>query len=94
MRSIGVGFAHSVIAYISTLRGMSRIDVNREKLHADLDSNWEVLAEPIQTVMRKYDVAWMSALGERTAMCVSGGRGAGTCNKTMDSCCWSLGRAV
>ena len=56
LRSIGVGFAHSLIAYNAVLKGLGRVDANLEKLDADLDSNWEVLAEPIQTVMRRYDV--------------------------------------
>lgn len=53
MRSLGSGFAHSLIAYKSTLKGLGRVQVNSERLDADLDSNWEVLAEPIQTVMRR-----------------------------------------
>jgi adenylosuccinate lyase len=57
MRNIGVGFAYSLTAYASTLKGLSRVDANQQALLADLDRNWEVLAEPIQTVMRKYDVA-------------------------------------
>ena len=56
LRSIGVGFAHSLIAYNAALKGMGKVDANRDTLAADLDSNWEVLAEPIQTIMRRYDV--------------------------------------
>ena len=56
LRSIGVGMAHSLVAYSATLRGLSRVDVNEDALRADLDNNWEVLAEPIQTVMRRYGV--------------------------------------
>ena len=56
MRSIGVGMAHSLVAYQATLRGLSRLDVNEEALQADLNKNWEVLAEPIQTVMRRHGV--------------------------------------
>ncbi len=56
LRTLGVGFAHSSIAYQSTLRGLGKLEINAEKLNADLDENWEVLAEPIQTVMRKYGI--------------------------------------
>lgn len=56
LRSVGVGFAHSIIAYQAVLKGISKIEANEERLLADLDQNWEVLAEPIQTVMRRYDI--------------------------------------
>ncbi len=56
LRNIGVGFAHSVIAYHATLKGLSKLSLAPEKLLADLDNSWEVLAEPIQTVMRRYNV--------------------------------------
>jgi len=56
MRSIGVGFGHSLVAYQATLRGLGRVEVNQAKLLEVLDDNWEVLAEPIQTVMRKYPI--------------------------------------
>ena len=56
LRNLGVGLAHSVIAYQSTLKGMSKLELNRAALLADLDSNWEVLAEPVQTVMRRYAI--------------------------------------
>lgn len=56
LRNLGVGVAHSVIAYQSTLRGISKLESNAQQLDADLDLNWEVLAEPIQTVMRRYGV--------------------------------------
>jgi len=56
LRNLGVGVGHSVIAYSSFLRGMSKLEVNQAVLAADLESNWEVLAEPIQTVMRRYGV--------------------------------------
>jgi len=56
MRSIGVGFGHSVVAYKATLRGLGRVEVNQPRLLEVLDDNWEVLAEPIQTVMRKYPI--------------------------------------
>ncbi len=56
LRNLGVGIAHSTIAYQSCLRGISKLEINSTALHADLDSNWEVLAEPIQTVMRRYGI--------------------------------------
>jgi adenylosuccinate lyase len=56
LRNIGVGLAHSVIAYEATLKGLSKLVIDTDKLHADLDNSWEVLAEAIQTVMRRYDV--------------------------------------
>jgi len=56
LRNLGVGVGHSVIAYSSFLRGMSKLEVNQAVLAADLEGNWEVLAEPIQTVMRRYGV--------------------------------------
>lgn len=49
MRSLGTGFGYSLIAYKSAQRGMSRVDVNIDAIKEDLDKNWEVLAEPIQT---------------------------------------------
>lgn len=56
LRNLGVSFAHCMIAYQSTLRGISKLQVNAEALNATLDNNWEVLAEPIQTVMRRYGI--------------------------------------
>ena len=53
LRNMGVGFGYSLIAIRSTLKGLGKLELNRERLAADLDANWEVLAEPIQTVMRK-----------------------------------------
>ena len=53
---MGVAFAHSLIAYSAALKGLSKVEVNTTALAADLDSNWEVLAEPIQTIMRMYNV--------------------------------------
>ena len=57
LRTLGVGFGHSMIAYQSLMRGLNKLEVNTVKLNADLDSAWEVLAEPIQTVMRRYGIA-------------------------------------
>ncbi len=54
LRNLGVGFAHSLIAYRSCLKGLSRIDVNQNALNSELEGAWSILAEPIQTVMRRY----------------------------------------
>ncbi|GAX74694.1 hypothetical protein CEUSTIGMA_g2142.t1 [Chlamydomonas eustigma] len=56
LRNLGVGAGHCLIAYASTLRGISKLQLNTASLAADLDNSWEVLAEPIQTVMRRYGV--------------------------------------
>ena len=56
LRNLGVGFAHALIAYGATLKGISKLEVNEANLAAELDSNWEVLAEPVQTVMRRYGI--------------------------------------
>lgn len=56
LRSSGTGFAHSLIAYHATLKGLSKLSINADALLRDLDNSWEVLAEPIQTVMRRYGV--------------------------------------
>jgi adenylosuccinate lyase len=57
LRNMGVALGHTLLAYDSCLRGLEKLEANRERLDADLDANWEVLAEPIQTVMRRYGVA-------------------------------------
>ncbi|NOT83342.1 MAG: adenylosuccinate lyase [Methylococcaceae bacterium] len=56
LRNIGVGIAHTSIAIQATLKGLSKLQLNAAMIDADLDANWEVLAEPIQTVMRRYGV--------------------------------------
>ncbi|MCW8885399.1 MAG: adenylosuccinate lyase [Motiliproteus sp.] len=56
LRNLGVGFGHSLIAYQATLKGISKLEVNAARLDQDLENSWEVLAEPIQTVMRRYDI--------------------------------------
>lgn len=56
LRNLGVGFAHAMIAYQATLKGMSKLEVNEANLLNELDNNWEVLAEPVQTVMRRYGI--------------------------------------
>lgn len=57
LRNMGVGFGYGMIAYASTLKGMSKLEINRARLAEDLNNSWEVLAEPIQTIMRRYNVA-------------------------------------
>ncbi|WP_298447628.1 adenylosuccinate lyase [uncultured Marinobacter sp.] len=56
LRNLGVGFAHSLIAYEATLKGLGKLEINPARLDEDLDNAWEVLAEPIQTVMRRYNI--------------------------------------
>ena len=56
LRNLGVGVAHSVIAYQSCLRGINKLEINPDALLNDLNANWEVLAEPVQTVMRRYGI--------------------------------------
>lgn len=56
LRNLGVAIGYSLIAYQATLKGISKLEANPEALAADLDQNWEVLAEPIQTVMRRYGI--------------------------------------
>jgi adenylosuccinate lyase len=56
LRNLGVGVAHSVIGYASVLRGIAKLDANPDRLQQDLDATWEVLAEAIQTVMRRHGV--------------------------------------
>jgi adenylosuccinate lyase len=57
LRNIGVAFGYTILAYDSCLRGLNKLEVNPERLAADLDATWEVLAEPVQTVMRRYGIA-------------------------------------
>jgi len=56
LRNIGVGFGYALLAYDSCLRGLNKLEVNPLRLEQDLDANWEVLAEPVQTVMRRYGI--------------------------------------
>jgi adenylosuccinate lyase len=56
LRNLGVAFGHCLVAYESCLRGLGKLEANPERLAADLDDAWEVLAEPVQTVMRRYGV--------------------------------------
>ena len=56
LRNLGVGAGYTQIAVASLLKGLGKLDINNTALSADLDNAWEVLAEPIQTVMRRHDV--------------------------------------
>jgi adenylosuccinate lyase len=56
LRNLGSGFGHVLIALDSLKRGIGKLEVNHAVIDADLDQNWEVLAEPIQTVMRRYGI--------------------------------------
>ena len=57
LRNIGLALGYSLVAYKSCLKGLDKIEVNQEKINIDLDSAWEILAEPIQTVMRKNGIS-------------------------------------
>mgnify|MGYP001082819519 FL=1 len=56
LRNMGVGLGYNLIAYASLEKGIGKLQLNNDRLAADLDSSWEVLAEPIQTVMRRYGI--------------------------------------
>lgn len=56
LRNLGTGFAYSLIAYRSNLKGLSKLELNAEAIDKDIDNCWEILAEPIQTVMRRYRI--------------------------------------
>ena len=56
LRNIGVGFGYALLAYDSCLRGLNKLEINPARMSEDLDATWEVLAEPVQTVMRRYGV--------------------------------------
>ena len=56
LRNIGTGLAHSLIAYRATMKGISKLELNAKAIDDDIDSCWEILAEPIQTVMRRYRI--------------------------------------
>ena len=56
LRNIGVALGYAALAYTSLLTGLNKLEINEEALAADLDASWEVLAEPIQTVMRRFGV--------------------------------------
>jgi adenylosuccinate lyase len=57
LRNMGVALGHTLLAYDSCLKGLAKLEADRERLEEDLDANWEVLAEPIQTAMRRYGIA-------------------------------------
>jgi adenylosuccinate lyase len=57
LRNMGVGLGYSLLGYDSCLKGLDKLEANPRRLAEDLDNNWEVLAEPIQTVMRRYGIA-------------------------------------
>ncbi|PAV10974.1 adenylosuccinate lyase [Arsenophonus sp. ENCA] len=56
LRNLGVGIGYAFVAYQATLKGLSKLEVNEQNLQTELDANWEVLAEAIQTVMRRYGI--------------------------------------
>ncbi len=56
LRNMGVGMAYSLIAYQATMKGLGKLEVNEPRILEDLNNSWEVLAEPIQTVMRRYNI--------------------------------------
>jgi adenylosuccinate lyase len=56
LRNMGVALGYSLLAYDACLRGLNKLEVNRERIELDLVDSWEVLAEPVQTVMRRYGV--------------------------------------
>ena len=56
LRNIGVAFGYATLAYASLATGLGKLELNRDALAADLDASWEVLAEPIQTVMRRFNI--------------------------------------
>lgn len=56
LRNMGVGLAYSMIAYSSAIKGLNKLEVNAAAIDADIDACWEILAEPIQTVMRRYRI--------------------------------------
>ena len=56
LRNVGVGIGYSILAYTSTLRGISKLEADEDRIASDLNEHWEVLAEPVQTVMRRYGI--------------------------------------
>ncbi|HTY02108.1 MAG TPA: adenylosuccinate lyase [Rhodocyclaceae bacterium] len=56
LRNMGVAFGYALLAYDSSLRGLNKLEANPQRLAEDLDACWEVLAEPVQTVMRRYGI--------------------------------------
>ncbi|MGH8402774.1 MAG: adenylosuccinate lyase, partial [Gammaproteobacteria bacterium] len=56
LRNVGVAIGHSLLAYESYLKGMSKLEADADRMNQELNDNWEVLAEAIQTVMRRYGI--------------------------------------
>ena len=56
LRNMGVALGYTLLAYESCLKGLNKLEVNAPRVAADLDASWEVMAEPIQTVMRRYNI--------------------------------------
>ena len=56
MRNLGTGLGYSLVAYQSLSRGIAKLELNTSAIDADIDACWEILAEPIQTVMRPYRI--------------------------------------
>ena len=56
LRNLGVAFGYSLIGYESCLRGLRKLEIDEARIRVDLDNAWEVLAEPVQTVMRRYGI--------------------------------------
>jgi adenylosuccinate lyase len=57
LRNLGVGFAHSLIAYHSALKGIGKLEADKGRMNTDLEASWEILSEAVQTVMRRYGIA-------------------------------------
>jgi len=57
LRNMGVALGHALLGYDSCLKGLAKLEADRGRMNADLENNWEVLAEPIQTVMRRHGIA-------------------------------------
>ena len=70
LRNLGTGAGHSLLAYASARRGISKLNPDVARMRADLDAAWEVLAEPIQTVMRRYGAARLSSVTSFWCDCV------------------------
>jgi adenylosuccinate lyase len=56
LRNVGAAFGHSLLGYVACARGLDKLEVDHARLAADLDANWEVLAEAVQTVMRRHGI--------------------------------------
>src|SRR5205814_322822 len=56
LRNLGVALGHALLAYDSCIKGIGKIDVDTERLREDLDANWQVVSEAVQTVMRRYGI--------------------------------------